>query len=389
VIARLIPLALLTGATLAVPVTAAQAAPILCQGEPATIVGTPGMDILRGTPERDVIAGLGARDKLIGGEGDDLLCGGDGADFLFGQQGDDVLLAGTAHVIDGRSGRYFIPDLLDGGPGDDFLDIGKEPMDGGISGMSGSIWFDTASEPLVVDLTQGTAVGNGHDTIVPRAGLRIVGTVVDDVLIGSDFDEEFEGREGSDRIVGNGGDDHLYGDYPRSSSLYADDDTLDGGDGNDLLSGWVGADSLRGGRGDDSLQLTLSTPDASEDVDVVIGGPGRDDVMVNGPRNVEIRLRPGSMKVRKEIVGRIDHMERVSVTTLVRLTFFGTSGPDEVHAGSSGRLRARTFGGNDVIWGSRVGDVIDAGSGHDEVRGLGGNDICDRAEREIDCEKFV
>jgi hypothetical protein len=36
-----------------------------------------------------------------------------------------------------------------------------------------------------------------------------------------------------------------------------------------------------------------------------------------------------------------------------------------------------------------VGDVISAGAGFDVVRGLGGNDLCDQAEREIGCEKFV
>ncbi len=47
---RLITLAVLAGATLVVPATAAQAAPTLCDGKVATIVGTKGPDVLTGTP---------------------------------------------------------------------------------------------------------------------------------------------------------------------------------------------------------------------------------------------------------------------------------------------------------------------------------------------------
>ncbi|MGB7589039.1 MAG: hypothetical protein WBM00_10060 [Solirubrobacterales bacterium] len=96
-----------------------------CGGQRATIVGTPGADVLVGSARNDVIfagAGkdrihsLGGRDLICAGGGNDVVksgarsdrvLAGPGADRLFGGGGGDVL----------RGGRG--PDLLVGGGGDD------------------------------------------------------------------------------------------------------------------------------------------------------------------------------------------------------------------------------------------------------------------------------
>ena len=57
---------LAVGIVVVIPTTAT-AAPPLCNGEPATIVGTTGDDVLRGTAGDDVIVGL---------DGDDLINSG-------------------------------------------------------------------------------------------------------------------------------------------------------------------------------------------------------------------------------------------------------------------------------------------------------------------------
>jgi hypothetical protein len=63
-----------------------------CQGEPATIVGTPGNDDLSGTGARDVIALLEGDDRVNAGDGDDLICGDEGNDpLLVGDAGDDLM----------------------------------------------------------------------------------------------------------------------------------------------------------------------------------------------------------------------------------------------------------------------------------------------------------
>ena len=56
---------------------------VMCLGQSAIIVGTPGEDDLTGTAGNDVIVGLGGNDWIDGLEGDDLICGnanwGDGS----------------------------------------------------------------------------------------------------------------------------------------------------------------------------------------------------------------------------------------------------------------------------------------------------------------------
>jgi uncharacterized delta-60 repeat protein len=83
--------------------------PPRCAGEEATIVGTPGRDVLRGTRRADVIVALAGDDVVRAGAGDDLVCGGPGRDRLLGARGADRLL--------GQGGR----DRLLGGPGADVL----------------------------------------------------------------------------------------------------------------------------------------------------------------------------------------------------------------------------------------------------------------------------
>jgi len=92
-----------------------------CEGRRATIVGTPGNNVLNGTGGRDVIVGLGGNDRIDGGSDDDTICGGSGADVLIGGSDADVLRGGSGD------------DRLDAGSGDDVLrgDGGNDTLDGG------------------------------------------------------------------------------------------------------------------------------------------------------------------------------------------------------------------------------------------------------------------
>ena len=80
-----------------------------CQGETATIVGTPGPDRLVGTDDDDVIVALGGDDTIRGGMGDDLICAGGGNDTARGNLGNDRIF--------GQAGA----DTLVGNRGDDRL----------------------------------------------------------------------------------------------------------------------------------------------------------------------------------------------------------------------------------------------------------------------------
>jgi uncharacterized delta-60 repeat protein len=111
-------------------------APPRCFGKPATIVGTPGSDLLRGTGKRDVIFARSGVDRIIASGGGDLVCGGAGNDRVYLQSGDDKasggagadLLAGSfgADVLLGNAGNDRLlgaqgRDRLFGGPGADVL----------------------------------------------------------------------------------------------------------------------------------------------------------------------------------------------------------------------------------------------------------------------------
>ncbi len=103
---------LLLGVLALLPTVDAQRA-LECGGQPVTLQGTTGNDVLRGTNGVDVIHGRGGNDKIIGRGGDDIICGGKGRDNLIGGGGDDQLF--------GDAGR----DRLRGGPGVDALDGGR------------------------------------------------------------------------------------------------------------------------------------------------------------------------------------------------------------------------------------------------------------------------
>lgn len=107
----------LVAATL--PLVAATAAPpVRCAGVPATIVGTPGNDVLIGTSGRDVIVGRGGDDVIDGLSGRDLICGGSGADTIDAGPGSDhVRGQGGDDAIAGGAGA----DVLVGGSGDDTI----------------------------------------------------------------------------------------------------------------------------------------------------------------------------------------------------------------------------------------------------------------------------
>ena len=67
----------------------------MCNGLPATKVGTQGDDVLRGTTGNDVIVGLDGNDEIRGLSGRlDVMCGGGGRDTIIGGAGRDRAIGG-------------------------------------------------------------------------------------------------------------------------------------------------------------------------------------------------------------------------------------------------------------------------------------------------------
>lgn len=110
--------------------TATGAQATLCNGLPATIVGTPGDDRIEGTPGQDVIVAGEGRDVVFGREGNDVICGGPGPDVIKGGRGNDVMIGGGGNDrLIGGIGK----DTLDGGNGKDrlFAGGGNDSLKGG------------------------------------------------------------------------------------------------------------------------------------------------------------------------------------------------------------------------------------------------------------------
>ena len=108
----------------------------LCNGQPATCVGTDGHDVIWGTDSSDVIVAGNGNDVIQGDAGDDTICGGEGDDAMHGARGDDTMFGeeGTDWVFgavddDNLSGGPGDFDVLWGGPGHDELDGGPGQYD--------------------------------------------------------------------------------------------------------------------------------------------------------------------------------------------------------------------------------------------------------------------
>lgn len=92
------------------------------------------------------------------------------------------------------------------------------------------------------------------------------GRAENDTLDGGDGDDILFGGAGNDKLIGGAGDDILYGG--------AGDDYLDGGEGNDFLDGGLGRDEIHGGAGDDLIVYDPSDYliDGGEGIDFLLAG---------------------------------------------------------------------------------------------------------------------
>lgn len=232
------------------------------------IDGGPGNDTLdiRGSLGSGTLLGGDGDDALFGGSGDDVLDLGFGANSAFGGPGFDIVRTvddNLSHILSlnlaagtdleraelyGNGGndtlRITAPAgvqiFIDGGDGNDFLDMGASQGSGTLKGS------------------------NGNDTLVGgSAADALFGDAGGDWLFGQAGDDLLRGGDGNDYLDADGGNDAIEGE--------AGADTLLGGSGNDRLDGGTGSDNLDGGSGNDTLYGGRDT-----DTDSLTGGSGAD-----------------------------------------------------------------------------------------------------------------
>jgi Ca2+-binding RTX toxin-like protein len=403
-------------------VSSPAAAETTCDGKVPTIVVVPG-EATTGTPGDDVILGSFAQDRIDGGAGNDTICGLGNADTLVGGPGDDRLFGGLDDFYvpdDGYSGDIVVP-----GPGDDHVDLGDDPASATVDEVDrparyDRIVYEEAPGPVTVDLSAGTASGEGTDTIaVPAFSGGIVGSAYDDVLTGTNGPDRIDGRAGDDRIralagddelepgrgddVVRGGDgddfimspdkgrDRLYGDGGDDGVQgYGRGSAIGGGDGDDFLFARLGAD-VHGGRGNDEIEADLVRRTR---IEVDAGGGRRDVVRLRAPKSEFPRGSTYVVDVprRRVTVGGTTRAryERVESTVFSgrpgRLTYRGASRRDRLSV--SGGMQVTAYGrrGADILVGGSRNDLLDGGPGRDQLVGGPGRDRCISGEQRRQCE---
>ncbi|MBU0639840.1 MAG: hypothetical protein KKB50_13310, partial [Planctomycetes bacterium] len=315
------------------------------------VTGSEYNDTITGDSQANVLDGQAGSDRLYGREGDDALLGGAGTDYLYGEEGNDTLAGGDDRdYLYGGSGD----DAISGDAGDDYMrgDAGDDVIDGG----AGTDYVDYlySDSAVNVNLADGTATGEGNDTLISVEQAR--GSQYDDTLVGDDNANYLSGDSGDDTISGGAGNDSVYGG--------AGADVIDGGTGNDSVKGDAGDDTLSGGEGDDTLYG--GTGD-----DVIDGGAGNDYAsFYYSGSGVDVNLVDGTATGEgndtlidiERVIGS-QHDDTITGDANNN-TLKGYGGDDTISAGD----------GADSIYGGEGNDVVDAGAGNDYLYGEAGND---------------
>ena len=139
------------------------------------IEGGDGNDQLRGGAGDDIISDMGGDDNIQGGDGNDVLHGGNGVNLIIGGFGNDF-------IVTGEDASEAI-----GGQGNDFI-LGSKANEQDM-GNEGDDWIE-----------KGTSDGAPGDNFDPLGNDPIIGN---DVFIGGNENDKFNGEGGDDIMVGS------------------------------------------------------------------------------------------------------------------------------------------------------------------------------------------
>ena len=289
--------------------------------ENGRLVGTDtliGIEGIVGSRYDDTISGSGNADTMDGAGGNDLIVSAGGNDSMNGGDGDDTI----------RQTDWYADTTVDGGSGVDTLDY---------SGLLDFGWGISLNLASGVAVKGASGMPSGVDRISNISA--VVGTYLDDTLIGN--------------IAAN---------------------RLDGGDGRDTILGDKGNDTLNGGAGDDYIEQNWDFESDSID-----GGSGNDTVNYNGlGTRIEADLQAGV--VNKKYLGEkmtgVDTIRNVEhlIGTDYNDTLRG-SGNADILGGNKGDDLIAGAGGNDTLKGFHGSDTLYGDAGDDHLDGDNGSDL--------------
>lgn len=233
------------------------------------LAGGQSSDQLLGNETSEYMLGDSGNDQLLGNAGDDMLFGGDGDDYINAGDGNDFMDAGPDNnVTDGGNGNdtymfqagYGNTAITDTEGGNTIL-FGDGLYPDGLK-VYRSNWNDLL---IVFHQTKDTLILKNYCIDEAARNFHLVfadGTVIHATdkespfrtIQGTDGSEYMPsiyqdqttqtGNDGNDQLVGSAGDDILLGE--------AGDDRINGNDGNDIIDGGTGTDYLYGGDGNDT-----------------------------------------------------------------------------------------------------------------------------------------
>ncbi len=333
----------------------------------AIITGTGGYNLLDGWVYKDIIYGHGGNDNLRGWGGDDTIEGGTGADLLYGGAGDDTfvwskgdgndtLMTHVTDVSEHAVDRLFLTNVasddveLTRVHGSQHLQI-KIVSTGEVITDQYQYHITSGYGLEEIEFSDGTIWA--LDDIL--ANTHMVSTSGNDVLYGSEY---------QDNIFGGAGVDLLSG--------YGDDDTIAGGTGADNLYGGAGNDAFLWSKGDGNDTLVSHASDVTADyVDRLI-------LLDVASDDIELTRTHGYQHLQIKIIS-------TGEVITDQYQYHGTSGYGlEVIEFSDGVIWALddilahtemvSTSGNDVLYGTDYADNIRGGDGADNLQGWNGDD---------------
>lgn len=364
-----------------------------------------GNDVVDGTaaPDWPVSGSLGAgSDTFYGGAGDDRVSGGSrDADYAPVDTDHDLIVSGDGqdYVDSGQSGQVST-DLVDLGPGDDYLTYYGIPAEGSsITGGPGDdvLWLSTAGRTLVIDNAVGRLTVDGQPSL-PWTGVEAftVRPTEDDAI-----DLTFHGTGADERLVSYADTAVVHADMGGgkdtfiTSSQLLDGSTVDGGAQRDLvyvmdrgalISLDLGSGHLRSGRGggaEPQLAAVTDFEDAELHAHVVQvkGDSGRNHLFFSAC-NGRVRGRGGNDVAHRSndawFESRADCREGYRID--------GGTGNDDLE-GHRGADTIVGGPGNDTLTGNDGADRLIGGKGRDTADGGPGRPDHCIAEREQRCER--
>jgi Ca2+-binding RTX toxin-like protein len=287
---------------------------------------------------------------LTGSNGNDSLAGGSGADILTGGLGDDRLTGGLGldrFIVDAGTDR--ITDLGLGAV--DRLNISAGAT---ASATLGAAWVANsftanngtarlAAAGFDVDLTgvvgaSGWSVSNSGEAV----GVRLTGSVRNDVLTGGN---------GNDSLIG--GLDH---------------DTLSGGAGDDELTGGQGYDRLIGGQGVDRFVVDVGRDSIGD-----LGVGGADALVILAGAQAVAELGANWVATAANVNDGLATLTAAGFSVDLSLAG-GASGWVVTNAGYAAGVSLVGAAGADSLTGGNGNDTLSGGLGSDVLRARSGAD---------------